>query len=228
MGTPRPKGNLFNKLQLQSNFVKHAFVVCLWVTSLLMYLIMLAGIMVILRGITKIDVVQEIVNIFRHSPPANTKEVSTALCQTSAPDSVDDNEGLIEILHGMELIFVSPLFYLLISFFTKYTSLANPEVQEAGKIETNIARKKIVVDYLLSELTIVKLLSTGLFLSILISHSISLILRKDMTFSDLFYTIALIPVLIGYYYILHTMIEKARKKENGGTDNTQDQEAASH
>lgn len=192
------KRTLQTKLQSQSNFVRHAFIACLWVTSLLMYLIMLAGIIVIFKGVYEIEVVKEIFCFF------GKKEF--------LPSNQEENEGLIEILHGLELIFVSPLFYLLISFFNKYTSLTQPQVLGPEDIgEVNIILRKKLVDYSLYELTIAKLLSVSLFISILISQSICLILREVMTLSSLFYLVTLILVLIGYYYLLDNLIEKLRK-----------------
>ncbi len=120
--------------------------------------------------------------------------------------SNSDNTGLIKILEGLELIFVAPLSYLLILSLTKYISATKPEINPSLEI------KKKYINHSSLEITNVKILTTSLFISILLLHSIRLILQKEMSYNLIIYVLSLIVILIVYYLMLDSVANKLRAK----------------
>lgn len=171
---------LSKKLDIHSNFITNAFIIALWFTSILMFIIMGVGFYKIVVGVIN----------------------ETHLIETIGSES----NGIITILQGLELIFVSPLFYLLTLSLTKYISASKPEVNPV-----NIDEKRKFMNHSIMEIMNVKILSTGLFISISILHFLTLIIKNQMSDNLLLYIAVLLIILIGYYFVLDKTVEKLRK-----------------
>ena len=107
-----------------------------------------------------------------------------------------NKKGLIEILHGIELIFVSPLPHLIITSFSKYLSATRLEVGTDLKIKKDYIRHSIL------EITNAKIFTIGLFISLLFLHAIDLVLQKELDMGLLIYVLPLIAMLIIFYFLL--------------------------
>lgn len=155
----------------------------LWIASIIMFATIAAGVLKISYGIF-----------------IEFKEISHI-----------QNEGILEILHGLELIFLSPLIYFLILAFAKYFSIIKPEINKDIK---DLQEKRERLKHVIHEINYVKLLTISLFLSLLVLHSISLVIRNEFTPNgmNIIFMISILLVLIIYYYVLDTITEKLRKK----------------
>jgi len=168
---------LRRRLFQHSKLVLDILIFFSWLTSAIMFIIVSAGIFTILWGV---------------------------LFELQILKADDENIGIIKILHGLELIFVSPLLYFLILSLIKYFSAIKPEV------DPDLSKKKEYVKHSLHEITNVKILTVSLFISLLILHSIKLVLQKEMDSSSIVYIISILIILIGYYFILDNVAEKLR------------------
>jgi hypothetical protein len=113
-----------------------------------------------------------------------------------------ENLSIITILEGLETIFISPLAYLLMLSFTKYISATRPE------INPNLEIKQDFIRHSLHEIKNVKLFLTGLFISLLILHSIKLIIEDSMTLHKSIYISLILLAMITYYFVLDIKEEK--------------------
>ena len=111
-----------------------------------------------------------------------------------------------EILNALEIVFVSPLVYLLMLSLFKYISAVKPRVDQ------DLRKKTIYLDNAQLEILTVKSLSVSLFTSILILHALELILAGAMT-TQMVLTIGIILlILIGYYWILDKLAGELKKR----------------
>ena len=113
-----------------------------------------------------------------------------------------DKNGLVEILHGIELIFISPLPHLIITSFAKYLSATRLEVG------ADLEVKKKHMKHAIFEITNAKIFTVGLFISLLVLHAIDLLLQKKMDNELLIYFLPLIAILIIFYFLLDKMSGK--------------------
>lgn len=117
------------------------------------------------------------------------------------------NEIIIEIFHGLELIFLSPIPYLLMLSLTKYIYATKPELNPSDLIA-----KKQYMNHSFFELTNVKILNVGIFISLIIIHSITLLLKNAIIIDSVISISILLTVLFLYYYLLHKAAESLKNK----------------
>jgi len=111
-----------------------------------------------------------------------------------------------EFLEGLELIFVSPLAYLLLLSLLKYNSAVRPRLNPDLKIKTKyIGNAKL-------EITTVKSLTVSLFISIIILHTMEEIFTGKATLLLIAIIGILIAILIGWYYLLDRLSDELEKK----------------
>jgi hypothetical protein len=165
-----------SRLTRHSHAVEKILIFVLWLCAIIMFLILGCGIFKIGKAI-----------YYMFADPAHEKAV------------------LSHILNGLELIFVSPLIYLLMLSLLKYINAVKP------RIEPDLAKKNKYLNNALLEIMTVKTLSVALFISILILHSIELLLENNMTINNLMYHGILLIILIGYYYLLDILAGALKK-----------------
>lgn len=117
--------------------------------------------------------------------------------------------GLIKILGGLELIFVSPLIYLLVLSLTKYISATRPEIDKIGANSSPHTKRKFI-NFAMMEIINVKTLIVGLFISILTLHSIQFILEDVSHSLPTIFIVAIFAILIVYYFVLDHLAEGLR------------------
>jgi hypothetical protein len=113
---------------------------------------------------------------------------------------------LSEILNALELIFVSPLVYLLMLSLLKYISAVRP------RLNPDLKQRAKYIDNAQLEIITVKILSTSLFISILILHSLELILSARMTTQLIAFIGVILGILIIYYFILDYLSGELKRR----------------
>lgn len=116
-----------------------------------------------------------------------------------------EEHGIVEILEGLEFIFVSPLCYLMLLSMSKYVFATRPEVNPS------LEEKKMYVTNSVAEILNVKTFTTGLFISILFLHAIRIILDDAVNLKALIYLSSIIVLLISYYFTLDLILGKLRR-----------------
>ncbi len=170
--------NLQKHFRLHSRFIINGLLGTLWVTTIIMFTLIIVGIYKIGWGI-----------YFEFSN--------------------NDTNGLIAILDGIEVIFLSPLIYLLTLSLTKYISATRPEV-DSGDPHSNPESKRKFINFAIMEIMNVKTLIVGLFISILTLHSLKEILLDKSTSIPILSIVSILSLLIFYYFVLDKLAEKLR------------------
>jgi len=168
------------KLDFHSAVVEKCLIVSLWFCASIMFLIQLCGIFKIFNGIY--------VMFYQSLKFPKVKE-----------------SLLSDILNGLELIFVSPLIYLLVLSLLKYINVVKP------RSESDLNKKSRYLNNALLEIMTVKLLSVALFISILVLRSIDLVFNDEMSPHLILYIAVLLVILIVYYYVLDLLAENIKK-----------------
>jgi hypothetical protein len=178
------KNWLKKQLLLHSQFTLKVLFAFLWITASVMFLTIIAGICKITYGIFL-----EFYMVGNNS-----------------------NDGILKILHGLELIFLSPLVYFLLLALCKYFSVIKPEVKASTD---NLQFKREYLTHAIHEINYVKLLTISLLISILVLHAISFLIvnKLDFTGLSILATICILLILILYYYVLDVANEKLRKEK---------------
>ena len=104
------------RLNLHSKMILNVFVILLWATSILMFIIILLGI----------------------------AKISQATYQEFVTCHKVENVGIIKILEGLEFVFVSPLLYLLIQSITKYVFATKPEINPSLEVKRDFIKYSIL------------------------------------------------------------------------------------
>ncbi len=168
-------------LKTHSTVISVIFLIFLWLTALAMFLIISFGLYHIGNAIY------------------------TFLFGTLSSETSKGNV-LIEILHGLEFVFVSPIFYLLVLSLTKYVMATKPEIDPDTDL---LNKKRTFMRHSMLEFINVKVFTVGLFISLLILHALKLILEGSMNVNSIIYIGALAIILLRYYVILDRVAEKS-------------------
>jgi hypothetical protein len=166
---------------IHSNFVEEILIWSLKFCAIIMFLILFCGVFKIAVGVF---------NMF-HQFFVCSKSESTLLSA---------------VLNGLELIFVSPLIYLLMLSIFKYINAVRI------RFEPDLNKKIKYLNNALLEIMTVKILSVALFISIIILHAIDLILKNEMNANIIIYSGTLLIILIGYYFLLDILANGLRKR----------------
>lgn len=161
-----------------SRVVDKVMIICLWCSAGVMFLIIGCGVYQIIAGIYHMIVLA---------------------------GEAGKGRLVSEILNGLELIFVSPLIYLLMLSLAKYINAVQPKPIEQLK------NKHTYLNNAMLEITTVKILSVSLFISILILHAIDVVLADGMTTHLIIYIGVLLVTLIVYYCILDRCAAELKK-----------------
>jgi hypothetical protein len=158
-----------------STIIEKVLLIFLWCCAGIMFVILCGGMYVIILGVYRVIVCKP------HTEPISV------------------------ILNGLELIFVSPLIYLLMLSLTKYINSVQPRPIEKLK------EKGVYLNNAMLEIMTVKILSVSLFISILILHAIDLVLLDEMTTHLIVFIGVLLVILIAYYCILDHYAKELKK-----------------
>lgn len=166
---PDPKAN-----KIRVAFERHADIMLrslfflIWATSVLMLIMATVGVVKVCMG-----VYSEIVHV-----------------------TASHTAGVVKVLEGLELIFISPLVYLLVLSVTKYFHATRLEVDPA--LET----KREFVKYSLSQIGDVKKMIVSLFITFILLHLIKSAVAGSLDQTTFFFSCIIAIILIGYYSIL--------------------------
>ncbi|OQP59675.1 hypothetical protein A3860_36510 [Niastella vici] len=164
-------------ITLHGKIVETGLLIGLWVSAFIMFITLGIGLYKIIHGL--------VVEFM----PLETKKVL-----------------INELLEGLELIFVSPLAYLLVLSLLKYNSAVKPRLNPDLKTKSKyIGNAKL-------EITTVKSLSVSLFISIIILHTMEDIFTGKLTLTLITIIGFLLAILICWYYLLDRLSDELEKK----------------